>query len=109
MFRTNPLSPVYAGASLSPSGRQVYFLAATAVGDKAFDYDVYKLELADNTVEKLTAGNGYSTDLCISPDGTNAVFLRWASRWGSLPNISKMYLLNLMTKTLRPVDVTETQ
>jgi Tol biopolymer transport system component len=101
-------SPVYANAALSPDGRQVYFLAASSQGNEAFDYDVYRLGLADNSIEKLTAANGYATDLCISADGTSAVFLRWTSRWGSLPNINKMYLLNLATKSLSPVNVTGT-
>jgi Tol biopolymer transport system component len=100
--------PVYAGPNLSLDGRDVYFLAATTLGDKAFDYDVYRLELANNSIEKLTAANGYATDLCVSADGTSAVFLRWTSRWGSLPSINKMYLLNLATKSLSPVNVTGT-
>jgi Tol biopolymer transport system component len=101
-------SPIYAGPNLSPDGRDVYFLAATTQGDKAFDYDVYRLELASNSIEKLTVTNGYATDLSVSTEGTSAVFLRWTSRWGSLPSINKMYLLNLATKNLSPVNVTGT-
>jgi Tol biopolymer transport system component len=102
-------SPLYASASLSGDGRDVYFLAPTTVGGKAFDYDVYRLDLANNSVEKLTNSNGYATDLCVSADDRSAVYLRWTSRWGSLPNISKMYLLNLTTKSLAPLNVTGTQ
>jgi hypothetical protein len=69
------------------------FLAAASQGDKAFDYDLYRLKLATNSVGKLTSANGYATDLCVSPDGTHEIFLRWTSGWGSLPNISKLYVL----------------
>lgn len=102
-------SPLYTSASLSADGRDVYFLAPTTGTDGEFDYDVYRLNLANNSVEKLTTSNGYATDLCVSADDLNAVCLRWTSRWGSLPNISKMYLLKLTTKSLTPLNVTGTQ
>jgi Tol biopolymer transport system component len=102
-------SPTYASPGLSADGRDVYFLAPTTGSDKEFDYDVYRLELANNSIEKLTTSNGYATDLRVSGDDRSAVYLRWASRWGSLPNLSKMYLLNLSTKSLTPLNVTGTQ
>jgi Tol biopolymer transport system component len=102
-------SPMYTNASLSGDGSDAYFLAPTTVGGEAFDYDVYRLDLANNSIEKLTNSNGYATDLCVSSDDRSAVYLRWTSRWGSLPNISKMYLLNLNTKSLAPLNVTGTQ
>jgi Tol biopolymer transport system component len=59
---------------MAPDGRSVIFLAATQ-GSKAFDYDVFRLDLATNTMSKLTANSGYATNLVISPDGNSAVFL----------------------------------
>jgi Tol biopolymer transport system component len=103
-----PDSPIYSSPNLAPDGRSIIFLAATQ-GTTAFDYDVFRLDLATNTLSKLTANNGYATDLVISPDGKSAVFLRWTSRWGSLPNLSKVYLLNLNTKAVTPFPITGTR
>jgi Tol biopolymer transport system component len=103
-----PQSPVISDVLVSQDGRSVYFMAATD-GKKAFDYDVYRLDLTSNLEEKLTSANGYATDLCVSNDGKTAAFLRWTSRWGSLPNLSRLYTLDLETKRLTPLDVTGTQ
>ena len=103
-----PNSPVYLSPNMAPDGRSVIFLAATN-GAKAFDYDVFRIDLATNTLSKLTSNNGYATDLVISSDGNSAVVLRWTSRWGSLPNLSRLYLLNLNTKAIRPLPITGTR
>jgi Tol biopolymer transport system component len=103
-----PRLPIFSNASLAPDGRSIYFLAATD-GAKTFNYDVNRLDLASNAVEKLTTANGYASDLCVSADGKNAVFLRWTSRWGSTPSISKMYLLDLTTKRRTPLNITGTR
>ncbi len=101
-------SRVISNVSLASDGRSIYFMAASD-GKKAFDYDVYRLDLVSKTVEKFTTANGYATDLCVSGNGKTAVFLRWTSRWGSLPNLSKLYTLNLATKRLTALNVTGTQ
>jgi Tol biopolymer transport system component len=86
----------------------IYFMAASD-GKKGFDYDVYRSNLAGSAVEKLTTANGYATDLAVSGDGKNVVFLRWTSKWGSLPNLSKLYTLELATKQMTALNVTGTQ
>jgi TolB protein len=107
--QNEPRSPVYAGAILTPDGRSIVFLAASE-GAKAFDYDVYRLNLAGNTVEKLTTANGYATNLCLSSDGKSAAFLRWSTRHGStLPTVSRMYLLDLTTKSMTALPITGTR
>jgi len=103
-----PNSPIFNSPDMAPDGRSVIFLAATQ-GTKAFDYDVFRFDLATNTLSKLTVNNGYATDLAISPDGKSAVVLRWTSRWGSNPNLSKVYLLNLNTKAVTPLPITGTR
>jgi hypothetical protein len=102
-----PRSPVYDRASLSADGRSVYYLAASQ-GAKAYDYDVYRLDLVNDAVERLTSANGYASDLCVSTDGRHAVFLKWTARWGSTPNMSHMYLLDLSTKRLTALNITGT-
>jgi WD40-like Beta Propeller Repeat len=98
-------SPVISNISLASDGQSVYFIAASD-GKKGFDYDVYRANLAGNAVEKFTTANGYATDLAVSADGKTAVFLKWTSRWGSLPNLSKLYTLDMATKRVTPLNAT---
>jgi Tol biopolymer transport system component len=100
--------PVISNVSISSDGRSIYFMAASD-GKKGFDYDVYRADLSGNVVEKLTTANGYATDLCVCSDGKTAVFLRWTSRWGSLPNLTKLYTLDVATKRVTALNVTGTQ
>jgi Tol biopolymer transport system component len=108
LIPNGPRTPIISNVAVASDGRGIYFMAASD-GKKAFDYDVYRADLAGNSVEKLTTANGYATDLCVSSDGKTAVFLRWTSRWGSLPNLSKLYALDLATKRLTALNVTGTQ
>ncbi|HEY2461279.1 MAG TPA: hypothetical protein VGI16_10730 [Candidatus Acidoferrum sp.] len=98
-------TPIIANVSLDADGRSIYFLAASD-GKKGFDYDIYREDLASNDVEKFTTANGYSTDLAVSSDGKTAAFLRWTSRWGSLPNLSRLYTIDLATKRVTALNVT---
>jgi TolB protein len=100
-----PRSPIYADAAFASDGRSIVFLGASQ-GAKAFDYDVYRLDLGSNGVEKLTSANGYATHLRLSPDGKSAAFLRWSSTYGSLPTASRMYLLDLTTHSLKALPIT---
>jgi Tol biopolymer transport system component len=89
-------------------GPSIYFLAAINAS-KEFGYDVYRSNLANNAAERLTTANGYATDLCVSSDGKTAVFLRWTARWGSIPNLARLYVLDLSTKRITETKVTGTQ
>jgi Tol biopolymer transport system component len=101
-------SPVISDVALSADGHSIYFMAASD-GEKAFDYDVYRADLAGNAVEKFTTANGYATGLRVSADGKTAVFLKWTSRWGSLPNLSRLYILDMATKRATALNVTGTE
>ncbi|HLW54773.1 MAG TPA: hypothetical protein VKW06_18195 [Candidatus Angelobacter sp.] len=103
-----PKSPIYAGAIFSPDGRSVILLAASQ-GRGLFSYDVYRMDLASKTVEQLTTASGYSTLLCLSPDGKRAAFLRWTSTHGTMPTVSRMYLLDLATKQLVAAPISGTR
>jgi Tol biopolymer transport system component len=63
-----------------PDGKSILFMAASD-GKHGYDYDVYRLDLGTGTLERLTNGNGYATDLKVSADGNTAVFLKWHSDW----------------------------
>jgi Tol biopolymer transport system component len=108
LIPNGPRTPVISNVALASDGRSLYFMAASG-GNKALDYDVYRSDLVSNAVEKFTTANGYATDLCVSSDGKTAVFLRWTSRWGSFPNLSRLYTLDLATKRLTALNVTGTE
>jgi Tol biopolymer transport system component len=59
-----------------PDGKSILFMAATD-GKHGNDYDVYRMDLGSNVVERLTQGNGYAGALKLFPDGTTAAFLKW--------------------------------
>jgi hypothetical protein len=59
-----PQFSVISNVLAAPDGGSIYFMAATN-GKKAFDYDVYRMDLESKNVEKLTTANGYATDLCV--------------------------------------------
>lgn len=101
-------SPIISDVALASDGHSIYFMAASN-GEKAFNYDVYRADLGSNAVEKITTANGYATDLAVSADGKTAVFLKWTSRWGSLPNLSRLYTLDLATKRVSALNVTGTK
>jgi len=101
-------TPIISDVALASDGRSIYFMAASN-GEKAFDYDVYRAELASNALEKFTTANGYATDLSVSSDGKTAVFLRWTARWGSTPNLSKLCILDMATKRITALNVTGTR
>ncbi len=96
-YRTEPVRPIISNVTLASDGHSIYFMAARD-GAKAFDYDVYRADLDGNAVEKLTTANGYATDLAVSADGKTAAFLRWTSKWGSLPTLSRLFILDTVTK-----------
>lgn len=101
LFAKGTSLSVVTDAGLSSDARSVYFMAAG--GDETtFDYDVCRQELAGGTAEKLTTANGYATAMSVSADGKTAVFLKWTSQWGSLPNLSRLYLFVMATKQLTP-------
>jgi len=101
-------TPIIANVGLASDAQSIYFMAASD-GKKGFDNDVYREDLVSNAVEKFTTANGYATDLSVSSDGKTAVFLRWTSRWGSLPNLSRLYTLDMETKRATALNVTGTR
>jgi Tol biopolymer transport system component len=105
LIPNEPRSPIITDVALASDGRSIYFMA-TSDGKKGFDYDVYRADPVSNASERFTTANGYATDLAVSPDGKTAVFLKWTSRWGSLPNLSKLYILDMATKRTTALNVT---
>jgi Tol biopolymer transport system component len=96
-------SPEFNNPNYLPDG-SIVFMAASQ-GKSGFDYDVYRMESATGSLEKLTSDNGYSTGLCISPDGKTAMFLKWKLDWHKTPAESKLYSLDLQTHKVTLVKI----
>jgi Tol biopolymer transport system component len=93
-------NPIFTFPNYLPDG-SLLFMAA----NRHMDYDVYRLNPDTGTIEKLTNGNGYATDLRVSADGNTAVFLKWRKNWlGDLIG-NQVYLLDLQSHKLTPLKV----
>jgi Tol biopolymer transport system component len=101
------LSDLFNCPNYMADGKSMIFLAATngKLPWSGYDYDVYRMDIASGTVERLTQGNGYASDLKVSADGKTAVFLKWHSDWHGTPNKSELYLLDLQTRKLTPFKI----
>jgi Tol biopolymer transport system component len=90
-----------------PDGKSLLFMAASN-GKlwKGFDYDVYRVDIGTGSLEQLTKGNGYATDLKVSADGKTAVFLKWHSDWRGTPVKNQLYLLDVQSRKLTAIKVT---
>jgi Tol biopolymer transport system component len=98
---------IYAFPNFMPDGKSILFMAASDGKPwGGYDYDIYQMELATGTVERLTRGNGYATDLRLSADGGIAVFLKWRSDWQGTPITNEPYLLDVQSRKVTPLVVT---
>jgi Tol biopolymer transport system component len=97
-------NPILDYPNYTADGKSILFMAASN-GKHGYDYDVYRVDLETGSLERLTNGNGYATDLRISADGKTAVFLKWRSDWRGTPVTSELYLLDLQTHKLTPLNV----
>jgi Tol biopolymer transport system component len=98
-------NPILNYPNFMPDGRSILFMAASN-GKHGYDYDVYRIDLDTNSLERLTNGNGYATNLRVSTDGKTAVFLKWRSDRHATPVASEIYVLDIETRKLVPLSVT---
>lgn len=98
------LGPQFDSPNFMPDGKSILFMAASR-GHGAYDYDVYKMDIASGSVERLTQGNGFATGLKVSADGKTAVFLKWRLNWRHTPVQSTPYILDVQTHKLTPLKV----
>jgi len=85
-----------------PDGKSILFMAGSN-GKHGYDYDVYRVDLATGSLDRLTNGNGYATDLKVSADGKTAVSLKWRFDWHGTPVKSEPYLLDVQTRKVTPL------
>lgn len=101
----DPKNPILNFPNYMPDGKSILFMAASD-GKHGYDYDVYRLDLTTGSLDRLTNGNGYATDLKVSADGKTAVFLKWRSDWHRTPVNSEPYLLDVQTHKVTPLRIT---
>ena len=97
-------NPILNYPNFMPDGRSILFMAASN-GKHGYDYDVYRIDLETKSLERLTNGNGYATNLRLSMDGKTAVFLKWRSDQHATPVESEIYVLDIETRKLVPLSV----
>jgi Tol biopolymer transport system component len=97
-------NPILAYPNYMPDGKSILFMAASD-GKHGFDYDVYRLDLQTGSLERLTKGNGYATDLKVSADGKTAAFLKWRKNWLGDLSGNQVYLLDVQNRTLTPLKI----
>jgi len=101
----DPKSPILGYPNYLPDGKSVLFMAASE-GGRAFDYDVYRVDLKTGSVDRLTTGNGYATGLRVSADGKTAVFLKWRLNWFGTPIDSQLCLLDVASHKITRLAIT---
>jgi Tol biopolymer transport system component len=97
-------NPLLAYPNYMPDGKSVLFMDGSN-GKHGYDYDVYRLDLGTGSVERLTNGNGYATDLKVSADGRTAVFLKWRKSWLGELTTNEICLLDLQSHKVTPLKV----
>ena len=95
---------IFGEPAFLPDGKNILFLAASNGARGAYDYDVYRMDLETEKIEKLTKANGYSYALQVSPDGKMAVFAKSLSTRPD--NKPEIWLLDLATRKLSHLTVT---
>lgn len=98
-------NPILNFPNYMPDEKSILFMAASN-GKHGYDYDVYRVDLATGSLDRLTNGNSYATDLKVSGDGKTAVFLKWRFDWHGTPIQSEPYLLDVQTHKVRPLRIT---
>ena len=96
-------NPSLAYPNYLPDG-SILFMAASN-GRHGYDYDIYRVALGVGTLERLTNGNGYATELRVSADGKTAAFLKWRKNWIGDVVSSQLYLLNVQTRETKSLDI----
>ncbi len=87
-------SPTIYNGVLLPDGRNILFQAASQPpGEDNFDYNIYRLTIANGGIERLTQLKGMLDGFSVSADGKKVVLLRQG----------EYSVLDLSTHQLTPV------
>ncbi|MGA7091117.1 MAG: hypothetical protein WBX12_10585 [Candidatus Acidiferrales bacterium] len=96
-------NPSLAYPNYLPDG-SILFMAASN-GRHGYDYDIYRVALGVGTLERLTNGNGYATELRVSADGRTAAFLKWRKNWIGDVVSNQVYLLDLQSRETKALKI----
>lgn len=98
-------NPILNFPNYMPDGKSILFMAASN-GKHGYDYDVYSVDLATGSLDRLTLGNDYATGLKVSANGKTAVFLKWQSDWHGTPVKSEPCLLDVQSHSVTVLKIT---
>jgi Tol biopolymer transport system component len=91
--------------NFTTDGKSILLLAANQ-GKRIYDYNVFRVDLATQSVEQITQGTGSTTSLTVSGDGKTAAMLRWQVNSRAIPTTSEVWLLDLTTHKMRQLTIT---
>lgn len=93
---------IIADAMYMPDGKSILFNAATNHLAR-YDYDIYRMDLQTQEVNRLTRNIGYAYGLQLSRDGKTAIFMRDSSHW--FRDKTEIFLLDIATRKLAPFTI----
>lgn len=94
---------IIADAMYMPDGKSILFNAATN-HLAHYDYDIYRMDLQTQKVDRLTTKIGYAYGLQLSRDGKTAIFMRDSSHW--FRGKTEIFLLDIATRKLTVLTIT---
>ncbi len=85
----------HAGATWSPDGQYLYFSSTMHPAEELeiMDSDIYRLSVADGSMQKLTSRYGPDQSPRISPDGKKMAYLGFDDEYKGY-QVSKLYIAN---------------
>jgi len=96
--------PILDNPVFLPDGKKFLFMAADQ-SKFEFSYEVYLSELGSSTVTQMTNRNGYAAGLTVSADGKRAAYLKTRFDLLGKPKETKIYLLDVPSRTATPLEV----
>ncbi|HWF91676.1 MAG TPA: hypothetical protein VN684_05290 [Terriglobales bacterium] len=99
-IEVEPGDPIYGDSIFMPGDESILFTAATQGASSYYDYDIYKMNMHSQKIDKLTNSNGYAYGLQLSRDGKTAIFMRDVPHWYG--DRTEVLLLDIKTHRLKP-------
>lgn len=91
-----------------PDGKSAILTSASESKSGSFDYNLYRLDLSQQTVQALTTDNGYVTYTAVSPDGKFVIFSRRVITNRAL-GASSLHLLDIASRKITDISLSGMQ
>lgn len=88
-----------------PDGKSAILTSASEGKSGSYDYDLYRLNLSDQTVQALTTDNGYVTGTAVSPNGKFVIFSRRAITNSRSLGASSLHLLDIASHKITDISL----